>query len=71
MAVSEWINICQRTVGENTLPGYGPVILMKRPVRSRTQGIVGAGGEKPLATRLAIFIKPLVTIKLTLRQAPV
>jgi hypothetical protein len=38
-------------VGENTLPGYGPVILMKRPVRSRTQGVVGAGGEKPPATR--------------------
>jgi hypothetical protein len=25
---------------------------MKRPVRIRTQGVVGAGGEKPPATRL-------------------
>jgi hypothetical protein len=39
-------------VVENSLPGYGPVTLMKRPVRSRMQGVVGAGGEKPPATRL-------------------
>jgi len=29
---------------------------MKRPVRTRTQGVVGAGGEKPPATRLCDFI---------------
>jgi hypothetical protein len=40
-------------VVENSLPGYGSVTLMKRPVRSRMQGAVGAGGEKPPATRLA------------------
>ena len=34
------------------LPGYGPVLLIKRPVRTRMQGVVGAGGEKPSATRL-------------------
>ena len=42
----------QGAVGENLLPGYGPVIMVKRPVRSRMQGVVGAGGEKPPATRL-------------------
>jgi len=26
--------------------------LMKRPLRSRMQGVVGAGGEPPPATRL-------------------
>jgi len=46
-------------VGENTLPGHGPVILVKRPVRTRMQGVVGAGGLKPPATRLGFF---LVTI---------
>ena len=34
------------------LPGHGPALLMKRPVRTRMQGVVGAGGEKPPATRL-------------------
>ncbi len=30
-----------------TLPGYGPVTLMKRPVRSRMQDVVGAGRKTP------------------------
>ena len=46
----------QGAVGENSLPGYGPVIMVKRPVRSRMQGVVGAGGEKPPATRLCVFL---------------
>jgi len=37
-----------------TLPGYGPVILSNRPVRTRMPGGVGTGGEKPPATRLGI-----------------
>jgi hypothetical protein len=41
-------------VGEDPLPGYGPVILSNRPVRTRMPGGVGAGGEKPPATRLNI-----------------
>ena len=36
----------------SNLPGYGPALLIKRPVRTRMQGVVGAGGEKPPATRL-------------------
>jgi hypothetical protein len=43
-------------VGEDSLPGYGPVTLVKRPVRIRTQGVVGAGGEKPPATRLSFLL---------------
>ena len=54
MALGARVNICQRTVGENTLPGYGPVILVKRPVRIRMQGVVGAGGLKPPATRFKL-----------------
>jgi hypothetical protein len=42
-------------VGEHSLPGYGPVIAVNRLVRTRTPGGVGAGGEKPPATRLAKF----------------
>src|SRR6266571_8744628 len=48
--------ICQRTVGEASLPGYGPVILSNRPVRTRMPGGVGAGGEKPPATRLSVAL---------------
>jgi hypothetical protein len=48
--------ICQRAVGEHPLPGYGPVGLVKRPVRTRMLGVVGAGGEKPPATRLGFSI---------------
>jgi hypothetical protein len=44
-------------VGENSLPGYGPVNLMNRPMRTRVWGGVGAGGEKPPATRLEIHTK--------------
>jgi len=43
-------------VGEDSLPGYGPVTLVKRPVRIRTQGVVGAGGEEPPATRLSFLL---------------
>src|SRR6266568_8805705 len=61
--------ICQRTVGEASLPGYGPVILSNRPVRTRMPGGVGAGGEKPPATRLGALIrdtlKPLMKLSNT------
>ena len=40
-------------MGPNSLPGYGPVSQVNRPVRTRTPGGVGAGGEKPPATRLS------------------
>jgi hypothetical protein len=36
----------------HSLPGYGPVISVNRPVRTRMPGGVGAGGENPPATRL-------------------
>jgi hypothetical protein len=39
-------------MGENSLPGYGPVGFVNRLVRTRLPGGVGAGGEKPPATRL-------------------
>jgi hypothetical protein len=29
---------CQRTVGEDSLSGYGPVTLMNRPMRTRLWG---------------------------------
>ena len=45
------------TVGENIFPCHGPVILVKRPVRTRMQGV---GGEKPPATLWAFaFVKTL------------
>ena len=49
-------HFCQRTVGEDSLPGYCPVTLVNRPMRTRLWGGVGAGGEKPPATRLALFM---------------
>jgi hypothetical protein len=39
-------------MGENSLPDYGSVVSVNRPVRTRMPGGVGAGGEKPPATRL-------------------
>ena len=43
--------VCQRAVGEHSLPRYGAVALGNRLVRTRMLGGVGAGGEKPPATR--------------------
>jgi hypothetical protein len=40
----------KRVMGKDSLSGYCPVILMNRPVRTRTQGGVGAGGENHSAT---------------------
>src|SRR5665647_896 len=53
--------IRQRAVGKHPLPGYGPVISVNRPVRTRMPGGVGAGGEKPPATRLGKLIDHLVS----------
>jgi len=44
MAQGSRASICQRTVGEPSLPGYSPVISVNRPVRTRMPGGVGAGG---------------------------
>jgi hypothetical protein len=39
------------------LSGSDPMLqLMKRPVRSRMQGVVGAGGEKLPATRFGLDV---------------
>ncbi len=43
-----------KSFGVHLLPDYGPVCSVKRPVRTRMRGVVGAGGEIPPATRLAI-----------------
>jgi len=56
MAGRTGVDIRQGTVGENSLSGLGPITLMKRSVRIRMLGVVGAGGEKPPATRLCYFI---------------
>jgi hypothetical protein len=48
--------ICQRTVGEDSLAGYGPVTSANRPVRTRMPGGVARGGEKPPLTRLGISV---------------
>ncbi len=39
-------------MGENPLSGHGPIAYVNRLVRTRLLGGVGAGGEKPPATRL-------------------
>jgi len=44
MAQGARSSICQRTVGEPSLPGYSPVNSVNRPVRTRMPGGVGAGG---------------------------
>ncbi len=48
--------VCQRAVGQHPLPGSGLVDSVNRPVRTRMRGGVGAGGEKPPATRLGLLL---------------
>ncbi len=42
------------------MTGYGPSIFGNRPVRTRMPGGVGAGGEKPPATRLETFHSSII-----------
>jgi len=44
--------VCQRTMGQYPLPGYGPVASENRPVRTRMPGGVGRGREILPLTRL-------------------
>ena len=40
-------SVCQRAVGSHSPPGYGPVISVNRPERTRMPGGVGAGEKTP------------------------
>jgi len=51
----QWPPFIQRAASD-ILTDYGPFGFGNRPVRTRTPGGVGAGGEKPPATRLYVFI---------------
>jgi hypothetical protein len=42
-------------------------IRRKRPVRTRLRGAVGAGGEKPPATRLGSMLRPRLSRKVCLK----
>jgi len=55
MAQGSRASVCQRAVGEHSLPDYGPVTSVNRPVRTRMRGGVGPGGLKPQATRLGHY----------------
>ena len=46
--------VVEEPFSNDSLPGYGPVVLMNRPMRTRLWGGVGAGGLKPPATRLIV-----------------
>ena len=48
-----WVNIYQPRA--DSLPGYGAVAYGNRRVRTRLLGGVGAGGEKPPATRFEYY----------------
>ena len=56
MVEDSGVGVCQGAVGQHSLPGYGPELSVNRPVRTRMPGGVGAGGEKPPATRLASLV---------------
>ncbi len=49
-----------KSFGVHLLPDYGPVCSVKRPVRTRMRGVVGAGGEIPPATRLTLQFNIIV-----------
>ena len=41
----------------SNLPGYGPALLIKRPVRTRMQGVVGGGwGRKTPGYPISFYI---------------
>ncbi len=50
-------------MGEHPLPGYGSVNSVKRLVRTRMLGVVGAGREKLPATRLNCIYSKLIIPK--------
>jgi hypothetical protein len=55
----------KRTVGY-MLTDYGPLDFGNRPVRTRTLGGVGVGGEKPPATQFGpLFVVLLVSLNFT------
>jgi len=54
MAQGSRFALCQRSVGEHPLPGYGSVASGNRLLRTRMIGGVGRGREKLPLTRLAI-----------------
>ena len=63
-----WPPSIQRAVSD-ILADYGPLVFGNRPVRTRTPGGVGAGGEKPPATRFG-FLKSLRQLILAKLIAP-
>lgn len=60
--------ICQRTMGEYSLPNYGSVVSVNRPVRTRMPGGAGAGGQPPRLPDWAIRL--LLLALLTSRSPP-
>ena len=66
----QWPPSIQRAASD-ILADYGPLVFGNRPVRTRTPGGVGAGGEKPPATRLAIRFESFVESDNALRSMPV
>ncbi len=50
------IVVYQGIVGEHSMPGYGSVIYVNRPVRIRLPGGVESGGENPPLIRLGVVI---------------
>jgi hypothetical protein len=51
IAVMEPLKVAQKAISEG-VKNQGPVVFVNRLVRTRMLGGVGAGGEKPPATRL-------------------
>ena len=49
--------VVEKPLSNDSLPGYGPVVLMNRPMRTRLWGGVGAGGAPPV-TRFALPFMP-------------
>ena len=47
MAQGSRIAVCKRLVGEHSLPGYGPVISVNRPVRPACRVVWGLGEKTP------------------------
>ena len=57
MADESGFSVYKGNVGEHSLSGYGPIVSVKRPVRTRMRGAVESGGEKPPLIRLSASVE--------------
>ena len=67
LAYKNRFDLRERSVGENSLSGHGPIKFMNRRMRTRMSGGVGRRGESPLFARFCDHLKLSMSFRLTCR----